>query len=223
MSEDAQGRPRTLEAPRRPKGAAQEDEVYGALGALLGVLEVLATDDAVSDTQLTRIRAAIGIGQRLQQLVEALLTLAADDLEARLRVRTSPLKPLVEHAVRGALRSVEGQELTLLWPPPERWAHLRIAVDASRLDRALAAMVSALASTLGRGGALEVAVEERSDGLCLELRGQHGTGVRPTVTPFESGLLEGAFRKLLASHRGSCALDLSVSTLTVTLPRVEGA
>jgi hypothetical protein len=222
MSDDAQGKLRTVEATRRVKGAAQEDEVYGALGALLGVLEVLATDDAVSETQLTRIRSAIGIGQRLQQLVEALLTLAADDLESRLRVRAAAVKPLVEHAVRGALRSVESQELTLVWPAAERWSHLRIAVDASRLDRALAAMVSALASTLGRGGALEVVVDEHAEGVRFALRGRHGTGARMVASPFESGLLEGAFRKLLASHGGSCALDLTSSTLTVTLPRAEG-
>jgi hypothetical protein len=206
-----------------PKGAAQEAEVYGALGALLGVLEVIATDEAtpISPAQLTRIRSAFGIAQRLQQYVEALLTLAADDLEQRLRRAHCRTRPLVEHALRGALRAFEAYDVELRWPEHASWGDQTVFIDSSRVDRALSALVAALASCLGKGGAIEVEVTTVDSCAVLYLRGERGSELPRGPSPFESGLLERAFRRLLELQGGAFAVDFEQLRFEVALPLAD--
>lgn len=204
-------------------GATQEAEVYGALGALLGTLEVIAMDDgALTSAQSKRLRTAIGFAQQLQQYVEALLTLSAEDLEPRLRRAQCAVRPLVEHAVRGSLRGLEGgHALTLRWPEHVGWGEERVCIDVSRVDRALGALVAALASSLGPAGALEVAIRCEDGCAILTIRGEHDADDATCSSRFECGLLERALRRLLELQNGALALDASQPSFELKLPLVE--
>ena len=204
-------------------GAAQEADVYGALGSLLGVLEVIATDEAtpVSGAQLTRIRTALGIAQRLQQYVEALLTLAADDLPQRLRRACCSVRPMIEHAVRGGVRTTTGHQIALRWPADEHWGTERVQVDASRLDRALSALIGALAAGLGAGGVLSVEVRSDDEYVLLKVLGEPGPLAPRAPAPFDSGLLERACRRLLELQGGGFSLLGDALGFEVALPIAE--
>lgn len=219
--------PTTTRSPAPPaalhelSGATQEAEVYGALGALLGTLEVIATDDAaLTSAQSKQLRSAIGFAQQLQQYVEALLTLSAEDLAPRLRRAECAVRPLIEHAVRGSLRGLEAHALTLRWPEHAGWGEERVCIDVSRVDRALGALVGALASTLGPAGALEVAVRCEDGCAILTIRGEHDADDSMCPRRFECGLLERALRRLLELQNGALALDVSQPSFELKLPLV---
>lgn len=204
-------------------GAAQEADVYGALGSLLGVLEVIVTDEAtpVSGPQLTRIRTALGIAQRLQQYVEALLTLAADDLPQRLRRARCSVRPMVEHAVRGGVRATTAHQIALRWPADGQWGAQRVHVDASRLDRALSALIGALAAVLGAGGVLSIELGGDEEYVVLKVRGEPGPAAPRTPAPFDSGLLERACRRLLELQGGGFSLAADALGFEIALPIAE--
>jgi hypothetical protein len=205
------------------QGALHEAEVYGALGALLGMLEVIATDDAapVSPAQLARLRAALSHGQRLEQYVEALLTLSAEDLGQRLRLKRCALRPLLEHSLRGALRTFEAQAVTLRWPPAEHGRAEHVLIDASRVDRALSALVATLASSLGRGGAIAVSIACSDGRAVLGLRGEPGPEAPREPSAFDSGLLERACRRLLELHGRGFSLELQQASFELVMPLAE--
>lgn len=195
---------------------AQENDVYEALGALLGMLEVIASDEsALAPRQAEHVRTAIGCARRLEQYVDALLLLAAEDLPRRLKLGVSRLGPLLEHAARGAQRGLEANQVALRWPAREGWGNAYVRVDASRLDRTLAALIGALAKNARRASTLAVEVEARHDFVEVALRGEAGARV------FASGLLERACARLLELSGGRFALDPSVPGFALWLPRAE--
>lgn len=225
MADDTNPTATAATSPSAHSGAAQEDEVYGLLGALLGTLEVVATDEThpVDKVQEDRLRSALALCGRLQTYIESLLTLSADDLERRLRRSHSPVRPLVEHAVRGAVRRFEAEDVSVRMPATPEWGEQRVFVDASRVDRALRALAESLADRVGAGGAIEVSVSRLDTHVVLALRGRarSDAGVRqpnPGV-----GLLERAARYLLELHGGGLSLDASRLGLEVRLPVSEGA
>jgi len=223
MPQDSRAKERVPEvvAARALPGAAQEAEVYGALGSLLGMLEVIATDDvALSAAQLSRLRTALGLGQRLQQYVESLLTLAADDLEPRLRLSVRALRPLVEHALRGALRAFDPHEISLRWPTRADWGSERVRVDVSRFDRSLGALVGVLANNLRRAGSIDIEVEAREGRVLLTLHGEPCSDAGDAEPP-ASGLIERACQRLLVLHGGELSQVASGLGFVLTLPIAE--
>jgi len=198
--------------------AVQEDEVYGTLGALLGMLEVVATDDAypIAPVQEHRLRCALELCTRLQTYLESLLTLASDDLPVRLRTTTCRVRPLVEHAVRGALRRLEARRVTLQVPEVSAWGHELVHIDAARVDRALRGLAEALADRVGEGGAVAVDVQRMGPHVILSLRGRPGPGA--TAGPLGSVLLERAARRLLELHGGALSVDPRQLTIELRLP-----
>ncbi|MDB4972397.1 MAG: hypothetical protein JWN48_738 [Myxococcaceae bacterium] len=208
--------------------ALQEEEVYGMLGALLGTLEVVATDDRspLTQPQAARVASAVQLCHALQHQIEALLTLASDDLRERLRTRPMRVRPVVEHAARGAVRAFEARGVSLHLPEYEAWGQQRITVDSSRVDRMLKALVEALAASVGQDGALDVSVEESARHVALTFHGAVGTlrpskPLTPEPTLQRSDLLLRGAARLFELHGGSFSVDLAQLTMCVSLPLAE--
>lgn len=201
----------------RPAAArqAEETEVYGTLGSLLGVLEVMATDETLDAKQRARLDAARLYGDRLQRYVEALVTLAADDLRDGLRVAPCALRPLLEHAVRGALRPLAQKQLTVRWPSRDELDGQRVHLDASRFDRVLTGLLAQFGARLEHGAVLEIAVAERDETAFVSLRGKR---FDPSASPSALLLLARALRRLLDLSGGSMAVDPQQTSVTFSLP-----
>jgi hypothetical protein len=219
-----------LPAPAQA-GAAEEEEVYSTLGALLGTLEVVQADDdhRLAPVQLERLRGAIGFVRRMQHQVEALLILAGSDLDARLRRTSVRVAPLIEHAVRSAKRGCDEQSVTVQMIARDRWADARVYLDGSRVDRALGALVEALAGSVGRGGAIDVTLELVSGWVVVELVGHprgaaaaSERGVEPAdVAHLASGLLARGCERLFALQGGELSVDPLRPSLRLMLPTSE--
>jgi hypothetical protein len=205
-------------AVRTSRQAPHDEEVYGTLGALLGTLEVIATDDEhpLSAQQSERMRGAIRLGNAMQAQIEALLLLADDELGPRLQRAQMAMRPLIEHAVRGALRGFERNHVALVLPTGE-WGTQRVLIDSSRVDRSLRALAEVLAQRVGEAGVIEVLLEQRGQQVLLTLRGRAGAGsdVRKGAL-----VLTGA-RRLFELQGGALDVAASGLTMTVLLPAAE--
>ncbi|MDB4991651.1 MAG: hypothetical protein JWN04_6829, partial [Myxococcaceae bacterium] len=199
------------------------EEVYGMLGALLGTLEVVATDDSspLAPLQVERMRSAVKLCYRLQHQVEALLTLAADGLA--LRLHDVALRPLVEHALHGAVRGLSAPGVTLRLPTADDWGMQRVRVDPSRTDRMLQALTESLLAGLGQDGVLELAVHARGEHVELTLVGQPGTPLESKRQQHGEPTLEGstlltrAAQRLFEQLGGSCSVDATGLRLQIAL------
>ena len=225
MADDTNPTATAATSPSALSGAAQEDEVYGLLGALLGTLEVVATDEEqpVAPVQEERLRSALALCGRLQTYIESLLTLAGEDLGRRLRRAHCLVRPLVEHAVRGALRRFEAQAVSLRLPASAAWGEQRVYVDASRVDRALRGLAEALVDRVGEGGAIDLSVDRMGRHVVLVLRGRSRVDGGSRVIGPGTALLERAARHLLELHGGGLSLDPAQLALEVRLPASEVA
>jgi hypothetical protein len=205
-------------AAGRARLGAHDEEVYGTLGALLGTLEVIATDDhqPLSPQQAERMQGALRLGNGLQAQVEALLMLADEQLHERLSRAQMAMRPLIEHAVRGALRSFEKAAVALVLPTGE-WGRERVRIDSSRVDRTLRALAEQLAARVGDGGVIEVGIQQRSGVVALTLRGRVGARDKPLRT----SLVEAGARKLFALHGGALRIDDGGLIIEITLPASE--
>ena len=213
-------------------GAAEEEEVYSTLGALLGTLEVVSADDdhPLAPVQTERLRGATGFVRRLQHQVEALLILSSEDLGGRLRRTPLLVAPLVEHAVRSAKRTCDGLGVSVQQIARESWGDTRVLVDGSRVDRALCALVEALAGSVGRGGVIDVSVQCVGASMLLELIGQ-AAGNKPRApgasgasddmsepASLASGLLARGCARLFALHSGELRVDPARPSVRLVLP-----
>jgi hypothetical protein len=203
-------------AARTARQAPHDEEVYGTLGALLGMLEVIATDDQqpLSALQSQRMRGALQLGNALQAQLEALLMLADEQLGARLQRAQMALRPLLEHAVRGAVRGFEQANIALVMPSAAAWGSQRVQIDSSRVDRSLRALAEVLAQRVGEGGIIEVLLEQRERHVLLTLRGRAGAGgdVR------RGELVVTGARRLFVLQGGGLEVDASGLNLAVLLP-----
>lgn len=150
-----------------------EDEVNGALGGVLGMLEVLTIDveEPLSARQQGFVAAALQHGDKLRSTVEALLVLLTDPNDPRFLCRPYPLRRLVDHAVRAAGWSAREKQVTLTLPEPGLWeAHL-VSIDAPRIDRALRHMTDLLVSALAPEGSVTLAIELGTDFVRIVLSG----------------------------------------------------
>ncbi|MET0341675.1 MAG: hypothetical protein ABW252_11790 [Polyangiales bacterium] len=214
-------------------GAAEEDEVYSTLGALLGTLEVVTADaedeHRLAPTQLARLRSATGFVRRLQHHVEALLILGSEDLDARLRRSTLKVAPLVEHAMRSAKRVCDAVGVTVQFVARERWGDARVRVDGSRVDRALGGLVEAMAGTVGAGGVIEASVRLEGPRVVIELLGRP-RGPKRAPSPLDepldestltSRLLVRGCMRLFALQAGELTVDAERPALRLVLPIAE--
>jgi hypothetical protein len=207
-------------------GAAEEEEVYSTLGALLGTLEVVSADDDhdLAPIQAERLRSATGFVRRLQHHVEALLILASDDLGARLRRAPLRVAPMIEHAVRSAKRACDAQGVAVQFIARESWGEARVLVDGSRVDRALGALVEALAGSVGRGGVIDVVVQCTGSSMLLEVVGRRGARAQGPLDDISepasltSGLLVRGCARLFALQGGELQVDAARPSLRLVLP-----
>jgi len=213
----------TPKQPNTASSAQQEEEVYGTLGALMGTLEVVATDDVqpVSPLQAERLQSALRISQALQYQIEALLTLAADDLDTRLRRSHTRMRPLLEHAVRGAARTFENHGVELRMPTGSDWGHESVRIDLSRVDRLLRALTEMLVTGVGAGGQITVAVSRSGPEVVLTLQSELPARSNQPAQPVGAGLLARSAHRLFQLHGGSFSLDLPALSLRITLPQSE--
>ena len=226
--------PKSKPSERAQKLAASSEEgMYATLGALLGTLEVIAADEhhPLDKVQVERLRSAGRLGRRLHHYLEAALILTDDDLGERLRrVRTS-LRPLVEHALRGASRSCEAYAVKQHVIDDDAWNDTKVVVDASRVDRTLGAVIEALAVQVGYGGTIVVSLLPHSGAqVVLSLHGQRATSLRVAppavgfgedVSLFSSAMLCRAWTRLFALHGGELFVDSDGPSARVTLPTTE--
>ena len=105
-----------------------EDEVYGMLGALLGMLEVLLLDvtDPLAPRQRRFLDEALRFGDKLRARVEAMVILLSAQGDEHHKAAEYSLRRLIDHAVRGASWSATEKGVALALPMPA----LRIADDA---------------------------------------------------------------------------------------------
>lgn len=225
--------PKSKPSDKAPKLAvASEEGMYATLGALLGTLEVIAADEhhPLDKVQVERLRSAGRLGRRLHHYLEAALILTDDDLGERMRrVRTS-LRPLVEHALRGAIRSCEAYAVKQQVVEADAWSEVKVVVDASRVDRALGALIEALAVQVGYGGTIVVSIHPSPEQVVLSLHGQRATSMRVAppalgfgedVSLFSSSLLCRAWTRLFALHGGQLLVDSDGPSARVSLPMTE--
>jgi len=216
-------RPSAHTSARASASAVAEEEVYGALGALLGTLEVIATDDAfpVAPVQGERLRSALALCQDLQHQIEALLTLSAEDLAERLRRSNTRMRPLVEHAVRGARHTFEALGVTLRLPAGNDWGRELVTIDSSRVDRTVRALTELLVAGVGRGGALSVEVHGRGRLVELALLGTRAAeSGKPSGLP-GALLLGRAATRLFELSGGAFSLDVERLAILISLPAAE--
>jgi hypothetical protein len=214
--------------------AASEEEVYATLGALLGTLEVIATDEfhPLDRVQVERLRSAGRLGRRINHFLEAMLILASEDLGDRLRRVRTPLRPLVEHALRGAIRSCAPYAVQQQLPRAEAWGDARVLVDASRIDRALGALVEALTVQVGQGGTIEVSAQLANGKAILQLAGRRGSafvaheqqalGFGEEISLLTSALLNRAWGRLFRLHGGDLTVDCEPPVVRIVLPALSG-
>jgi hypothetical protein len=205
------------------ESALAEEEVYGALGALMGTLEVVATDDLdpVSSAQSERLRSALGLCYGLQQQIEALLILSSSDLEERLRRGTVRIRPLVEHAVRGARRAFETVGVSLTMPPGDDWGRESTRIDSSRVDRTIRALTELLVTGVGRGGTIQAEVHKRGSLVELALLGARAE--LPPKAPLMPGalLMARAATRLFTLSGGAFSFDVEQLAMHISLPLAE--
>lgn len=205
------------------ESALAEEEVYGALGALMGTLEVVATDDVdpVPPLQSERLRSALGLCYALQQQIEALLILSASDLEERLRPGTVRIRPLVEHAVRGARRAFETIGATLTLPPGDDWGRESTRIDSSRVDRTIRALTELLVTGVGRGGSIQTEVHRRGALVELSLLGARAEPPLKTQALPGALLLSRAAARLFTLSGGAFSFDTERLAIHISLPLAE--
>jgi hypothetical protein len=210
-------------SPRARESALAEEEVYGALGALMGTLEVVATDDAhpLSPVQGERLDEALGLCHALQHQLEALLILSAVDLEERLRLGTVRIRPLVEHAVRGARRAFESVGVSLRLPPGSDWGGESMRIDSSRIDRTIRALTELLVTGVGRGGSITAEVHNRGSSVELSLLGARAEdNQKPAGVPGALLLCRAATR-LFTLSGGAFSFDAERLAMHISLPIAE--
>jgi hypothetical protein len=220
MTEPKPPRPKSAATTQRTSArqAPHDEEVYGTLGALLGMLEVIATDDQhpLSAVQGERMRGAIRLGGALQAHIEALLLLADEQLGTRLQRAHMAMRPLIEHAVRGALRGFERTNVALSLPTGD-WGLERVQIDSSRVDRSLRGLAEVLAQRVGDGGVIEVLLDRRGHHVLLTLRGRPGAGSDAR----KGALVVDGARRLFELHGGALDVDPGGFTMAVLLPASE--
>lgn len=214
-------------APARVRSsAAQEDDVYGLLGALLGTLEVVATDDVfpLATIQAERLRSAVRLCHGLQHQIEALLTLASDQLGESLKRTPVHVRALVEHAVRGAVRGFEADRVQLCLVPGDAWEQ-RVLIDSSRVDRMLKAVTETLAASVGQEGILEASVCRAGRHVALVLLGRPGAQPARAVpgqsTLANAQLLARGAARLFELHGGGLVVDAEQLRVQILLPASE--
>jgi hypothetical protein len=217
------------ETTNRPSGevpssvnANMERELHKLLGAMLGMLEVLASDlrHPLSERQRAWVAEAVRYGHMLKDRVDAVLLLANHGAaEERLRPAPVSLRRLVEHAVRGAAWEAEERKVRLILPSDDASFADTIVVDVQLVDRAVRSMTETLILLIAPGE-LEATVVHESDFVHIELRGQRDLGVTPAVFEDEraSELLCAAWQRVAELHRGSLLLDLSAGRIRLSLP-----
>lgn len=217
-----------MAAPARVRsGAAQEDDVYGMLGALLGTLEVVVTDDAfpLAAIQAERVRSALRLCHGLQHQIEALLALAGEHLGSSLRCTDASVRALVEHAVRSAVRgfAVHGVQLRVL--PDDSWEQQRVYIDSSRVDRMLKALAETLAASVGQDGVIEASIRRVGRHIALVLLGHRGTQPAHALlgqsTLASSQLLVRGATRLFEQHGGGLLVDAEQLRVQLLLPASE--
>lgn len=201
-----------------------EDDVFGVLGALLGMLEVLSLDveDPLAPRQRRFVDEALRFGDRLRARVEAMVILLSDQRDQRFQPRQYPLRRLIDHAVRGAGWAATEKGVALALPAGGGWEDALLQIDAARVDRALRGLTDALVSAVSQGGRVAVAIEIDGSELCITLRGCPGEAAQAGGLELSS-LLVSAWEHVFALQGGSLRLDRDAFAASVRLPRGESA
>jgi hypothetical protein len=197
-----------------------EDEVNGALGGLLGMLEVLTIDveEPLSPRQQGFVAAALEHGDKLRSTVEALFVLLSDPNDPRFLCRPYPLRRLVDHAVRAAGWSAREKRVTLELPEPGAWEVHLVSIDAPRIDRALRHMTDVLVSGVAPEGTVTLAIELAAESVRLELSGLAPHAGAPLRVP---GVVLSAWHELLQLSGGSFQAELTALRFTLELPSAD--
>jgi hypothetical protein len=198
---------------------AMEDEVNGSLGALLGMLEVLAIDvqEPLSERQRAFVADALRMGDSVRAAVEALLTLLSDEADPRFGKSGYALRRLVDHAVRAAGWSASDRQVTLTLPESGDWESEPLWLEPGRVDRCLRAMTDALVAAVAPGGVVELRLEPspRSFALILSATPAAGQEARLHVPQ----LVRSAWQRLIALQAGQLSMDVERLSLRLELPR----
>jgi hypothetical protein len=212
-------------APARVGGSItreMEDDVFGVLGALLGMLEVLSLDaeQPLAPRQRRFVDEALRFGDGLRTRVEAMVILLSDQRDARFSAGEYPLRRLIDHAVRGAGWAAKEKGVALELPAAGAWEGELLQIDAPRVDRALRGLTDSMVASVGEGGRVAVALELDAQALCIVLRGFPGDPARAQGLEL-SALLVTAWEHVFALQGGSLRLEPEAFTARAQLPRRE--
>lgn len=209
--------PLSPEPPRLSR--PMEDEVYSSLGALLGMLEVLAIDVGapLSARQQALVADALQFGDVLRARVEALVTLLTDERDPRFRPGECTVRRLVDHAVRAAAWGAVERQVTLTLPESGAWDDEILWIDVPRTDRTLRAITDALVSAVGEQGvvALHIDLSPRSVRLVLTAA-RAETAAIPLALP---NVVCAAWRRVLELQRGTLSIEPDALRVCVELPK----
>jgi hypothetical protein len=199
-----------------------EDEVYGLLGALLGMLEVLSIDtvDPLVPRQHKLVADALHYGDMLRARVEGLITLFSDAHDARFKPVEYSLRRLLDHAVRGATWSAADKGVSIVLPDSGDWEQVMVGIDPARTDRALRAITDTLVGALAAQDRVLVRVQLSDDFVQVELSGVSDAAIKPALREL-SAVLCAAWLRLFSMHGGGLSVQSETMTVQVRLPRRE--
>lgn len=209
--------PARAEPPRLSR--AMEDEVYSSLGALLGMLEVLAIDVAVplGPRQEALVTDALQFGDVLRARVEALVTLLTDERDPRFRPAVCTVRRLVDHAVRAAAWAATERKVALTLPESGAWDDEPLWIDAPRTDRTLRAITDALVGAVGERGEVKLSIDVSASSVRLVLTAASVEAAAAALT--HPQVLCAAWRRVLELQRGTFSMDADGRRVCVELPK----
>lgn len=195
-----------------------EDEVYAVLGALLGMLEVSATDriEPLGERHQRWIAEALRFGDALRERVDAMLALGTDPADERHRREVYPLRRLVDHSIRGVTWHASEKGVQLSCQELQEDDDVQLFIDVSRVDRSLRSITEALVDGVGQGGVLTLDVSGEEAAVQLRLRGARADGASGQFRPSE--LVEAAWHYVFALQGAEVRIAHDVPEVVVTLP-----
>jgi hypothetical protein len=210
----------SLGGPPRRLSKAMEDEIYGLLGALLGMLEVLSIDvqAPLNERQRRFVNDALRFGDALRARVEGLVTLFTDEDDPRFQRTPYGLRRLIDHAIRAASWAAAEKGITILLPQGESWEADLLLVDAARVDRAVRSITDTLVAALGKDGQVELRVEDRQDSVRLTLSARpEGLVSLPALSL--SAIMMSAWEHVFRLQHGSLSVDAAQLSVVMELPK----
>lgn len=179
-------------------------ELRTPLTSILGYTRMLR-QWGLKDAEITRegVAAMQQEAERMETLVEELLSLARGDEQMVLDLRVHHLDTLAGEAVEAA-RAATGEKVTIVYEPPSRG--VVAIIDRDRVRQAVSALLDNAVKYTPAGGMVEVTVRDFGDEVEVEVA-DTGAGIPPAHLPH---IFERFYRVEAARSTGGAGLGLAI-------------